>query len=390
MYIQHQSDRFSPVTRWRPRPLLATDYWLLATSRRAFTLVELLVVILILATLIGLLTSAVTRGLGVGKRSRNRSEISQLELAIANFQQRFKVGYLPSRMKLAEVFSAANYPNVGVPGSLDADSVQFLTQMFPGILTNTGGTYGGTWTTGIDWNGNGAIDAGAVILEGDQCLVFFLGGIPGPSTASHALLTSPPTYTYPVGTPPACLGFSTNPKNPADATTPDRIDPFFEFSSNRLVIINVPDPTNPDPVRIVPSATVPTSYFYSYLDTYGTSDGYGGYVAGAPYAYFSAYKTGNGYNRYYAPAATPPAPYSDCSWLNVWPYKETAARYLLPNKFQIISAGGDLQFGHGSDLNAAAPIYWTPAAAGQIYPEGTPGFDDQCNFTSSLLGSGQE
>src|SRR5262249_56545769 len=172
-------------------------------------------------------------GLGVAKRARNRQEISQLDLALNTFQQRFKVGYVPSRLKLAETFSAANYPNVGTPGTLDADSVQFLTQMFPGILTNTGGAFGGTWaTTGIDWNGNGTIDTTVEILEGDQCLVFFLGGIPAPSTASHALLTTPPTYSYPANTPPACLGFSSNPKNPAD-TTVDRIGPFFEFSSSR-------------------------------------------------------------------------------------------------------------------------------------------------------------
>ena len=66
----------------------------------------------------------------------------------------------------------------------------------------------------------------------------------------------------------------------------DRIAPFFEFKSNRLV--QWPN-------------TAP--YFPSYLDGYGK----------IPYAYFSSYKTSNGYNRYlaianpYMPAPTPGA-----------------------------------------------------------------------------------
>src|SRR5437667_755271 len=134
--------------------------------------------------------------------------------------------------------------------------------MFPNIDINI-------WKVGIDWNGNQTLD-GPYILEGDQALVFALGGIPARPT------------------PPQCLGFSTNPRNPADATTTDRIGPFFEFKSERLVLLSPSDPTNPR-----------SRQHYSYADVYSSTDGNGTLLSGAPYAYFSSYKTANGYNRYY-------------------------------------------------------------------------------------------
>src|SRR5262245_19033509 len=110
---------------------------------------------------------------------------------------------------------------------------------------------GGWATGGIDWNGNGGIDApnggGDVILEGDQCLVFFLGGIPDNLSAV-----------------PNCRGFSTNPANPAAATS-DRIGPFYEgFTAGRLArIINGNSNARRSP------------FFFSLLDTYSQSDGAG-------------------------------------------------------------------------------------------------------------------
>src|SRR5207248_1877045 len=82
--------------------------------------------------------------------------------------------------------------------TFDTDSIAVIRRMFPRIDTT------GVWTApGIDWNGDNTIQPGAAgvyVLEGDQCLVFFLAGIPG---------------NYPPGLPPNCTGFSTNPSNPA-------------------------------------------------------------------------------------------------------------------------------------------------------------------------------
>jgi hypothetical protein len=248
--------------------------------------------------------------------------------------------------------------------------------MFPHIINPANPALSLWATTGIDWNGNGIIDGppplagmdgpGAITLEGDQCLVFFLGGIP----------------VLPGGGASAqCLGFSTNPQNPASPTT-DRIPP-FEFDSKRLVLLRF--------------AGNPYNRYFSYGDNYCTTDGAGTLLSGAPYAYFSSYKNSNGYNRYASfQLAQPvyPAPgialafgASDCSTLGLagGAYFESAStigtKYLKPNSFQIISAGADGFFGVGGGP-------WNATMAPQMYPAGNPGFDDQSNFSSAMLNVG--
>jgi type II secretory pathway pseudopilin PulG len=340
-------------------------------------MIELMIVIVIIGILAALISAAAVYALGVAKRNRNRAEISQLEVAIEQFKSRFNF-YPPSRLKLAEVYSSANYPNAGTPGTLDADSVAYLTQMFPRMV-NSSGT--GQWqSTGVDWNGNGAIDAGFVILEGDQCLVFFLGGIPG-----SCAITSP--APSPASTnPPTVLGFSTNPVNPSAATT-DRIGPFYDFNTSRLVILQATQyPTTS------PNDTSRSLAHYSYLDTYSGSDGAGTMTNGQPYAYFSSYRTASGYARYWTSASS----FSDCPWLNTWPWAQTAVpQYWKPTSFQIISAGADGIFGSGTVITPGVPNptltpTWTPATALTACPKGTAGYDDQSNFTGALLGVGQD
>ncbi|TMQ31237.1 MAG: prepilin-type N-terminal cleavage/methylation domain-containing protein [Planctomycetota bacterium] len=320
--------------------------------RRGFTLVELMVVIVIVASLASLIIASVIGSLTKGKEARNRVDITQLEVALEQFKQRFGM-YPPSRIKLCERLSYYDLTTTasGAPNNqLDYDSVQTLTSMFPRIDT-TG------WTAiGIDWNGNGAIDSfaspllpgmdgpGAITLEGDQCLVFFLGGIPGAG--------------------PSCLGFAADPKNPANSLSTDRIGPFFEFPSSRL-----------GASRFASNAY---NTYYSYADTFGF-----------PYAYFSAYKVRNGYNRYFtctAPSYVLGIPFtnSDCqTTLGVSPYLQTAVQYHKPTSFQIMSAGADNSF-------AAGGVIWTPQSVPSICAQGTSGYDDQANFTSGVLGAGVE
>jgi general secretion pathway protein G len=348
-------------------PQASTGYWLLATGysssrRRGFTLIELLVVIVIIAILAALLAVAVFQALTKGKLTRNRVEIGQLESAVEAFKSRFHF-YPPSRMRLYEINTGTTTnPYIADGSQLALDSLALLQQMFPRIdFSGNSGI--------IDWNGNGVYDAAAVDLEGDQCLVFFLGGIPVPATVS-------PTLT--------CQGFSANPKNPTSFTAGQNpIGPFFEFSSSRLVAITASYPGWAN--RLANRST----NFYSYLDAYGISNA-GVIQAGAPYAFFSSYKSPNGYNRYYLSTA----PYSDCATLGVWPYAQSATPtvYLKPNTFQIISAGSDGLFGPGSSPGTSTTfnMTWTPSTAGQVYPTGSPGYDDLSNFTGAILGSGQD
>jgi hypothetical protein len=248
-----------------------------------------------------------------------RMDIGKFEVAVADFKHAFDIPYLPSRIKLSET---GDYPQRDQPDTLDHDSVEYLKRLWPAINLEPG--------TRIDWNGDGQI-GGNWTLEGDECLVFFLGGIP---TA---------------GNTPGCLGFSANSKNP---TSPGglRHGPFFpDFMSYRLRDLH-------------------GRGFYSYLDDYGKQ----------PYAYFSAYGKANGYNRYGS---------TDCLSLRVWPYAEALQpqpRFINPKGFQILSAGADRQFGPGTDSPAHV---WSRTTADSI-PEA--GRDDLANFSHVHLGQPQK
>ena len=192
--------------------------------------------------------------------------MSSIVTTLQTFKDRFGV-YPPSQMILMENgdYSTATMGSASVPGQsgmvnlvnggvhtptqgvggvfLRDVSVQYLRRIWPQISLNTSGSAGnapGIVTTGpaasqffYDWNGNGVYDSGAYLLSGDECLAFFLGGIPtGEPHDNSAIRTGQG--------PPGCLGFSKNPINPtlppiAGTATAGRDGPFYEFDSGRLV-----------------------------------------------------------------------------------------------------------------------------------------------------------
>jgi hypothetical protein len=302
-----------------------------------------LVVIAIIAVLIALLVPAVMKLLSKGPIASNLNDIHQLESAAADFHRELKLSkeYFPSRFVLCESYQDyLNPPNANY-AQLYADSLGFLQRAFPRLWRTPQAQ-----TIVVDWDGDGQYSP-PVILEGDQCLVFFLGGVPAPP-----------------GQPAACMGFSSVGSNPA-IRTGARIGPFFEFTSARLALLSnrMVDPNGPQP-----------GYkFYSYLDYYRVQ----------PYLYFSSFATPNGYNKYFSIFGN-----SDCYSAGVWPYAEfvgtqtSPPRYIFPTKFQIVSAGADTAFGPGTNF-ANNPQAWTPANAGTISQSGK---DDQSNFYAALLG----
>jgi len=320
-------------------------------SRPGFTIIELLIVITIIGVLVTLVTVGVTGAISKANQARNQYEINQLQTSLESFKTKFG-GYPPSRIRLRT--EEASYDTTS---QYEVDSRAFLRRMFPRMI----------WTAAAQktWGSDGAhIDGGTLAnpstwywdLEGDQCLVFFLGGIPIGNLD---------------GTTPGCQGFATNPANPTDALATNRIGPFHEFNSSRLVLQHGANPLTTH------------NGFFSYLDTYGNSNGTGTARAGLPFAYFSAYNNSNGYNRYST---------TDCGTLGVAPYAEgwttTGGRFLKPNSFQIVSAGRNRVFGTGTVYSGdplTSPI-WTPANAGTLYPANSNGADDQSNFYDSPLG----
>jgi prepilin-type N-terminal cleavage/methylation domain-containing protein len=269
-------------------------------QRPGFTLVELLVVIAIIAILAALLSSAVLKAMLEGPRLQTRSDLTQLSDALGTFNSKFSLRYYPpSKLKLCSLKSLYDTTK-----QLDNDSIAYLQSMFPRMADTWSGTINNSFgnKNGIMW-GHDNTAVNGVTLTGDQCLVFFLGGIQTTSST------------------PGCLGFSTNPNDPG-AAGGDRIGPFFDFKATRLV--------------------AGANGFFSYNDVWGS-----------PLLYFSSYKTRNGYNRY---AGAPMNLGSDCTQAS--PYVGTNGIYYNSDTFQIVSAGADRTFGGGGtwDMGSASPV----------------------------------
>src|SRR5271166_4042361 len=350
---------------------------------RGFTMVELLAVILILAVLIALLLPALNGALKTARNAAVGGEINQLAQALASFKTQYG-DYPPSRIYLAEngdytvVTSNASLSIAGASqditlGQLAQRSVSALRKFFPRVVLNTSGGpvfTGPPYTRWYDFNGNGGTGPDApYILQGHECLVFFLGGIPFQTASGYGMTGFGKDPTNPF----------TNNLNTSTNYSNNRQAPFFEFNPGRLVL----DPTNPY------SALLPTfPQIPGYLDSLGNTLGNGQINF---YAYFSAYGNGgydpNDVNFTEADAygnspigltfnvtfpvpvgatitntSVSPAPNPYTSALTA-PFSGTiplATTYLNPQTFQIISSGVDGLYGVGGQ--------YTPNVTGEALP----------------------
>jgi general secretion pathway protein G len=208
-----------------------------------------LVVIVVLAILVGLLLPVIAGALRTAKNAAAQSEINLMAQALANFKAAYG-DYPPSRVILYEngYFPMLNNnpphvnndPNDITLTQLQQRSVIALRKFFPKVAFSTSGgpppqinynpgTGAGFW---YDFNGNGKMD-GPYILQGDECLVFFLGGIP---------LQDPNTGAF------GMTGFGKDRVNPFSNSiigsgmySANRQPPSFEFNAGRLFL----DPSNP-------------------------------------------------------------------------------------------------------------------------------------------------
>ena len=370
---------------------------LVAARRRGFTLVELLVVIVIIAILVAMLLPAINGAVRTAKVAATSSEINQLAQALAQFKSLYGV-YPPSRMILSETgnYSPAylqshdgSYKLGVIAKQLGPRSVRYLRRIWPKMLLSTTGALNQSQIPGgwYDFNGdnvapttdgNGNLTSGQVHhLDGAECLVFFLGGLPG--IVDGGFVTT---------------GFSKNPANPAinSNVTPlgaNRSSPMFEFRPGRLA--------DNYPQRIDGNG------FPEYSDNLTASG------TPQPFVYFSSYE-GAGYDpddvnyaeegekvngsivpsKWYAdglplqgigslyfnfnnPNKWPPPPY-DVGSFAPNPYTNGAPiaisgntvkpEYINKNTFQIISAGIDGLFGPGGGYkaNVSDPLAATTAA----------------------------
>ena len=183
-------------------------------------------------------------------------------------------------------------------------------------------------------------------MDGNQCLVFFLGGIP------------PTDQRYPANFQGTRNGFLNSPTNPLNYNLTTGVNgpvtdgaqakgPFFDFKLDRLDAQG------------------------HYLDPYGS-----------PYHYYSS-KNGNDYSYWgtrYALAFNPqqvPGGYMPTGgYGSMSPLIGIDGKYINPTSYQIISRGRDQQPGPGNVWDAGIGDY----------APGGPGGDDISNFAAGPLG----
>lgn len=264
------------------------------SERQGFTLIELLIVVVIIGVLVALLLPVVGAAIKRTREAQVTSEINGLATALQQFKTRYG-DYPPSRVYLNEsgyfpVGSTATLAGNGTTdvtlGALASRSLQYLRKFFPRapFRIDQPAFQAGS-SAWFDFDGNGVMRPynandplyGGTILEGHQCLVWFLGGVPEVDPVSGAVL--------------GVSGFGKNPMNPFSnhiRTDPrynngpnpmyseTRSTPFYDFKANRLIA----DPNHRngfvgyyDTLGVASSVAAGTSplNFFAYFSSYGGS-----------------------------------------------------------------------------------------------------------------------
>jgi prepilin-type N-terminal cleavage/methylation domain-containing protein len=295
--------------------------------RGGFTLIELIMVIAIIATLAALIFPAINSVRSGVKVTEVRQEISGLESAIADFKLKFGQAP-PSRITLHEQWTNG--------WATDRQSRAIIRGLWPKFNFGDGTGSPADLNTRIDFNNN-SYTTDSFTLKGDQCLVFFLGGFWNPNDGFRGF--------SPIPTKPFAAALGTT--GPSSA-----VGPFFDFDLSR-----VKDEDGDVPGADYAATNASLAYFPVYFDPIPDQQ--------RPYIYSSSYE-GTGYD--VADVQTPAAPAFNGYTVNAnglgWKSKT----------FQIISAGFDGDYGTGGlydpDANPAID------AAGK---------DNITNFTTGML-----
>lgn len=315
-------------------------------------MIELMIVIVIIAILIGLLVPAVQAARRQAQITGVIAEIKQLDSAIAQFKADRGIEP-PSAIVLYEkgTINAA----AGTGWNSDANSRALIRQLWPQYNFAADRDINGDGT----FNGDGVTvpGAGGIKLSVGECLVFFLGGVNGTLTSGLST-TSQNNNPGHIG---GSSGFSNDPSNPF-ARGGTRTAPLFEFNVARFTDVN--NNGFPEYKDTLPNQKNPYVYYSSY-DGLAYQETGGG-------AEFDVTASGLGLSAAYRQGLA----VTDPRW--------------NANGHQIVSPGFDTQYGYGGTylssgsnrLPLCPAISPTPPPTGQMR---TYEADNITNFASGVL-----
>lgn len=206
--------------------------------RPGFTLVELLIVIAVIAVLAALLLPSIGRGVNNTRNASVKTEISQLDTAIAAFKNTHGIEP-PSSITLYETGTDWN----GTTANTIA-SRAVIQSMWP--------QFDFTKNRDLDNNGTATTNQSFTLSPG-ECLVLFLGGM-YTKDATTGLFQM--------------IGFSKDPTDPLAPFVAGQLReaPLFQFDSNRLCDVQPGGVANgiPEYLDSLPSQKKPYLYYSSY------------------------------------------------------------------------------------------------------------------------------
>ncbi len=193
-------------------------------SRSGFSLIELLVVIVIIGILMSLILPTIGNVRYKARVAQVSAEMSQLEQALATFQNKFGT-YPPSAITLWGTEALWN------SNPTDKSTIRSIWPDFDFSTAGRGDQSLHPWGTDNK------------VLSGEECMVFFLGGMPD----------------YSGGSVPALRGFSKNARWPLAVAGENRDGPFFtEFKGDRLSDLD--NDGVPEYLDSLPDQKTPMSY----------------------------------------------------------------------------------------------------------------------------------
>ncbi len=334
-------------TNRRTVPMSPRRLSIAAPARRAFTLIELLLVLAVIGILAGLLLGGVFNVFGTARITQVSAEISSLDQAIAEFKLRFGMEP-PSFVILYENGPAwptdrTMYPN-------EVRSRALIQRLWPDY----------DFTTPHNINGDGDT-TDVITLQSTEALVFFLGG--------NSVLDS---------ANPQPLGFSTNPTNPF-AGGGQRVGPFFAFNTDRFV--DVDGDGCPEYLDPIPGQTLPYLYFSGYDGAGYRPFGMNGTAGDADDEMLSSDGT---------PLMQSVYMVNDQDWLmDTNRPRANAGEYINPKSYQIISPGMDFRFGVGGTYLRGKGLAIKAGGSMDNFRSREarrPEFDNITNFSGGMLG----